>query len=520
MISQELSRRGLFRVARAVVGGLVLSSFQQYQPPQEEKTQIPNAPKEIIQLIQIPENPLFKPEVIHGIEVYGLAEPIKKEEQVLDLYSHFDKLFGDTHGVVVQGDAKAKNEQRKEFLPKNERFLEIIVRRSAYDKFLERREETKVDFVEWVQMEVGITSLVFENSIPPTHIRGVLRRVVVADDELVASQWDEEAFKRRDIVNNHEAYNYDVIWRFKMASHYPIDIDQSWAIAYDYRPGGNSEHTSGYLYWLRQNEFMLMLHNENHMFQFPKQNNFLSGKDNLIFDGGMPHEWIHYWFNGPDVYQFDIKKSGLPSRFNTFIVPHNFDEPYISPYLTMRLNYNVKMNYRSHELECQTGGMTIHPEAVQISLKERGILAQDVYVYSARLNSGYYEDKSFIAVADNVQKGGRVIFNDWLFGEEKTTPPHVWLLVTYTASGHKELFFPAAAFNMSKLAGLDDVKYEINFTGADDPESKTMVAEIVDDSFLESKIREFETRGNAVYATMRIEGTGTWMVWLLSKNTN
>ncbi|MDP3994569.1 MAG: hypothetical protein Q8P91_01945 [bacterium] len=224
----------------------------------------------------------LRPEVVYGLNVYGLSGKIMTESQILRLYGHLDEKFAVEKGITV-GD---KTEQRKELLNPNERYLEVVVRQSAYDSFLDRQEETKVNFVEWIRMHV----------------------------------------------------------------------DASWAIANDYRVDTWRATDQGY--------FWSVFHKNGKTFfgkppgvevpdmtyQFPEKNDSLRYRKGVWLDFGLTHEWSHYLMNLPDQSSYNIHDKN-PSRFANFLVVtgNNFQEPYLSPYLSMFLSENIRRKTRSGE---------------------------------------------------------------------------------------------------------------------------------------------------------------------------
>ena len=69
---------------------------------------------------------------------------------------------------------------------------------------------------------------------------------------------------------------------------------------------------------------------------------------------------------------------------------------------------------------------------------------------------------------------------------------------------------PIAVFNMSKFAGVDTAKYDIQLTGKEFPDYfSTQVVEILD----ESDLSKYENKKSNIYAKMKIVGTNAWMVW-------
>jgi hypothetical protein len=65
---------------------------------------------------------------------------------------------------------------------------------------------------------------------------------------------------------------------------------------------------------------------------------------------------------------------------------------------------------------------------------------------------------------------------------------------------------------MSKIAGLESVKYNLTFSGYDDPERIIQEVKLVDGTEIDEYLKNSQ---DPFYAKMKVEGTNTWFVWFL-----
>ncbi len=148
------------------------------------------------------------PEIIAGVEVYGLKEKITSADIVDRFYSYLDDKSAKSLDVRV-GD---KIRQRQELLSPNERYLEVVVRRSAYDSFVLKQTKTGVGFAEWIKIHVDVMNRCLKKATPPFEMKAVLRRILVIDDNMAKKFYP-----------------------------FSIDTDCVWAIADDYRASGGGK---------------------------------------------------------------------------------------------------------------------------------------------------------------------------------------------------------------------------------------------------------------------------------------
>jgi len=445
-----------------------------------------------------PEPLALTPEIIAGVEVYGLKEKISSADHVEGLYAFLDAQFAKTNNI----DIANKVEQRKEILNPNERYLEVVIRRSAYDSFILKKAETGVDFAEWIKIHVDVMNRCLKKATPPFEMKAVLRRILVIDDNMAKEFWDEDLYRQGGALGTA----LDVAWVKKF---YPfsIDTDCVWAIADDYRDSGG-----GKFYEIRheKDKTIIGIPPEkapfDQYFEFPDENDSLVGKNNLIFDMGLIHEWSHYLLNLPDEYGQDVHDA--LQRFKSFTFgTGSFDQPEISPYLAHLMRENIDHQDRNiYTRDSIWKWVSSKERPKKIELITQSNLTE---VRRVRLvDNSYYGNKSVPKNADQISKNNSFKFDNSLFRDNS----NCWHIKAISDEITREIFLPIAAFNMSKISGLESARYNLIFSGYDDVTRTTQEVKLVD----ESSINEFiKNEKDPYYAKMKVEGTNTWFVWFL-----
>jgi hypothetical protein len=491
---QELSRRDFLKMLGAsigigVLGGLGFGELIKRNPDLIHKEPL-----------------ALTPEIVDGVEVYGLKEKITSDKIVDGLYAYLDDRFAKSVGTVLVDKVK----QRKEFLDPNQRFLEVEVRRSAYDSFINTKDETGLSFPEWIKIHVDVMNRCLEKA--SCEMRAVLRRVVVIEDEGAQKFWDEGVFRQGTPLGSA----LDVAWVQRFWS-FTFDTDSCWAIADDYRNSGGGKfweirHESD-----GENQKTIIgrppgQESFDQYFEFPEINDSLAGKNNVKIDMGLVHEWCHYLLNLPDEYGQDVHDSAM--RFKSFTVgTGSFEYPDISPYLVSLIKENKKDSMRDAYLG---GGMRndyykVRPREIEIAAKYENEIFPESMIEVRRvrlLDESYYGKKSVPERADRSSETNTIKLDDGLFQEKS----NCWHIKVGTAVTARELFLPMAAFNMTKIAGLDSAQYEIVFSGYDSPERTWQELKLVDDKEIDKCLSE---SSDPYYAKMKVTGTSTWMVWFL-----
>ncbi len=464
------------------------------------------------------------PYEVHGVEVYGLIDPIKTETQVLTLYAEMDRIFANQQGLsALTRMSYPRRELRREYLPPQERFLEIVVTRSAYNKYLGQVNEGRPDFVEWIQAHIAYLNICLENSKPPSQMRATLRRIIIIEDEL-ANQYYDPAKKGK------LGENLDCKWRDNFRSQtrdrFPIDIDTSWAIEsppiydpaetpfyWDYQlrggevtfgfPPGEAQYSQTYVYQINENYFPQRLQ---------------SGR----IDCGLPHEWSHYLLNLPDEYSFDYNTEELGYtqikgwRFSSFSFDTGlFHRPQISPYLAMLTNDHIKKGRRtSNQDHFERGYGTFElPKRVEITFTyPSGSSIPNAEKNPYRLY--FLEKESPVSRAPVPQATFITPIIDISKELWENSGSDV-KLITLT-NGDTQVFIPYAIFNMTKMAGQDIARYTVeimdpkkDISGGKTHQGLELVDETDITKFLDNKI----ALGDMPYARMHIVGTSTWAFW-------
>ncbi len=449
---------------------------------------------------------ILVPQIIDGVEVYGLDEHLQNEAQLLAVYKSFDDKFAKDKGIEIVN----KVEQRKQLLNLNTRYLEVVVRRSAYDSFLKRQPETQVSFIDWIKMHVDTMNITFDNAIPSIQMRTVLNRIIVIDDSFT-----------KDFYSNEDKHkpssDLDFKWRFRYKGKLPIDTDCSWAIADDDRPFDNVEIDRTY-YWRMTTQngiakfgFPARTDNFTKTYEFSALNTSLLGRTSVLIDFALIHEWSHYLWNLPDEYVHDIHDS--KQRYTDFFFRTGlYLEPNLSQYLAYFARRNIELKKRDTFVESRIVDVGDRPDKISIEIKGRDIPVNSIEVRRVLLkdNNVFSQEKSFNTEPDQTSSTSSVIFKEELFKGNS----NVWLLKCKLSDGTSvELYLPYAVLAISRAASILDAKYIIEVIGKDDPSKKAQGVKLVEDSNIEKFIKDSNNKSDTVLAKMKIEGSSTWLVW-------
>lgn len=451
----------------------------------------------------------FNPVRLNGVDVYGLSESITSIEDITRLADQSDReyLTKSNYNGTISGPEDILRVQ-KELLDPNKRYLEVAVRRSAYESFEKEKEKTGIDFVGWIKTHVEVTNKCLEEAIPKVDMEVVLRRIVVFDDKCIEGIWNEGAYR------SNKGPSLDQVWLSRLWP--PVDTDTSWAIADDYR----DEKTAAYLYNVRNSNGKVVLEkyysggNIQRTFELPGRINAIKGNNPVKLDMGMIHEWGHRLLNLPDEYAQNVSNSG--QRFDTFeFATGSFMEPVISPYLSSVLRENIKLkarNLRDPNVLRANHVFNERPENIRIAtcFENMDFKSPSVEVTAVRLKeNSVYGMKEVPNTPDQKSERGPLNLSSAIFD----VAANCWLVRSRDAGGKsREVFLPAAAFNMSEIEGLRSASYDIIFSGYDDPAKKKQEVRFVH----KKEVPNIHYRkDDPPYAEMKIPGTEHHLVWYL-----
>lgn len=466
------------------------------------------------------ETPQFlKPEIVHGTEVYGIGEEIETIFDTLLLYRDFDKKFNDKLDETLLN--KDRVEQRESILERNKRYLEIVVKKSVYESFQKRQQETGCDFVEWIQMHVDLMNRMAENSKPFADISTHLLRVIVVNDD----------FRTDDPRGDNFILS---------PGGFSKDMDATWFIQEDYRikPQLGSSPASFYAIYQGENGNQVIRRPKGYDIDnkrewvFPNKKDSLKSKEDVWIDMGLIHEWLHVAWNLPDIYWMDVHDS--PFKQSEFRIDNGSQiEPPLSPYLSYlikRANLRKQRGSKTEpeglhiEKNYETFCLNELPSEIKISTTNK---TDPISVFVPTLRKPaddtngylgiYYAGADFNSPTELAGNEGEVsIQNKDL---RKRSGDLVYPVNTiFVRAGQKELYVPIAVFNMSKISGQDIVSYNIEFIETQkDTNMRTQIMKLVDNSDLGNLTEELQSQGQKVYAKMKISGTTTWCVWWLQE---
>lgn len=456
----------------------------------------------------VDEKGMFTSENVSGVDVYGLKERISSVEDVTQLSNQIDDEFiRSNKSNTTISSAEDLLQLQKELLNPNERYLEVVIRRSAYDSFEQRREETGVNFPEWIKVHVDILNKCLDEAQPSVKMKTILRRIVVVEDECVENMWNEDAYR------SGSGHALDQRWHSQFWP--PVDTDASWAISDDYRMGNGA-----YFYDAKNDNGKVVIEkylaggNIKKRYELPGEIGSIKGTNEVKFDMGMIHEWSHRLLNLPDEYLQDVSES--KQRFNDFVFSTgSLLEPVISPYLSCVLQENIELkarNIKDPKLNRGNEVFSEHPENIRIAacFNDINFGETSIGVTAVRLvENSYYGRKEVPPNSDQESKSGPIDLSSDFFNIKT----NCWLVRVGNKNGMtSEVFFPAAAFNMSKIAGLKSAEYNIVFSGYDDTSKTKQEVKLINK---DDMVRLHNNQQDPIYAEMEISGTDTYLVWFL-----
>lgn len=458
-----------------------------------------------------PESP-FTPEIIKEVPVYGLNEKIGNLNQIENLYKNLDHQYEKKHPEVR---IRNKYAQRKELLDPEERYLEVVAFQSTFDSFKERVQETGVDFVEWIKMHVDAMNLCFSDAKPNSNLKAVLRRIVVIDDDTLNPIFDMDAYRKGEAGCGPDvAYHYNFVFNDKC----PFDTDECWVVGSDYRVDTKKNRTNNHAGYFWASDSI----NEKIYFTYPPGGNEkqrvrvykdkgtnLTGKKGVWMDFGLTHEWLHYLFNLPDEYGYDVHSNG---EVKATIATGSFHEPYLSPYLSILSQNQIDNKLRDPNREGNGVGYTILniPKEVFISTEDN-VKIEDIRILRRDETQTYFPDTPDIKPL--TQNNLRVSADELIKQNS-----HAIELNINIDDDKKTLFLPYLAFNMSKMVGKNKSSYYIEVIDKDiDPDLQQHIC-ILDEADIEGQSNELKRLHNLKpIAKMRIDGTNASYIWFQRK---
>jgi hypothetical protein len=192
--------------------------------------------------------------------------------------------------------------------------------------------------------------------------------------------------------------------------------------------------------------------------------------------------------------------------------------PYLSPYLSYLLSRNIKEKLRDY-WESDERGVVFEDRPQKSRLTIEG-LSENPSIEIRKVRFGeqnsYYGEKEFSFDPDQVGENGCTLNHDLFINAKPSPDPNLWeIRAIIPNQPPREVFFPMAAFSMSKIAGKDNAEYRIEFTGYDNPNRKTQIVKLVDESDMGQFLLEPSNEDNRPYAKTKVDGTNTWLVWFL-----
>jgi hypothetical protein len=453
-----------------------------------------------------PSENIFTPQIIKEVPVYGLNEKIGNLDEIKKFYDQLDKEYEEANGVKIHD----KYKQRKELLKPDERYLEVVVFKSAYDSFQRRESETGVDFVEWVKMHVDAMNLCFSHSKPHSDLKAVLRRIVIIEEGTLDPIFDMNKYLEGEANFGPDfAYNKNFVFNKKS----PFDTDESWVVGSDYRVNTQeniNNYKGGYFWSSHSANGKIYFGNppgtnsKERIRVYPDHGTNLTGKQGVWMDFGMTHEWLHYLFNLPDEYGYDIHSNG---EAKAVISTGSFHEPYLSPYLSILSQNHIDKKLRDPSSEGCGVGYTIFniPEKVQITTDESIKIQEMTTIRVEPGKQSYFPERpDYIPTENSINTNKEDLIRH---------NAHALELSLIKNGSVKKLYIPYLAFHMSKLRMKETAKYKIELLDEIE-DNKVQHVTIVDRSDIEPLVKERERVNNLhPFAKMDIDGTNASYIW-------
>lgn len=465
------------------------------------------------------------PVIVEGIEVYGLTEPIDSPEKFNGLKQYFNQMFEIRVSQMANGGPLPADEYLKRDLVwgRNTRVLEVVVRKSDYFN-----DPLGGSFVQRMKIELDLMTRLMESSLPASGLSARLARVVVVDDQFtktpawwpIVSDVDHSEF-----IGGDEAGS-------KFSPMRPGEFVNTWSVNADAFGNVNIEWDGG------EGRF------EGTYYLPAKGDSVLNLTDYLVSYYRI-HELWHRLFNLPDEYIGQIRMNAQPEfLFQDYIpVGGQFTAPEIQPfisYLAVRVrDYGVRGTY--HPLggnttdQNTTNDFSARPDTIRINVPG----SSQVRVFTVDMNGGYYAqtnpngaaktinpvpgqdvagsalvmDPSLFSMTIRTEKGSFRNIVNHVETQDITIAKTVYVIQANFNGVKRDLAMPVSVFVMSKLAGYNDVTYDIVFADAR-LFSKTLYSKAIRDVDVQS----FFANGEKVmYASTKIVGTDYTMVWFQQK---
>ncbi len=326
---------------------------------------------------------------------------------------------------------------------------------------------------------------------------------------MIKEIWDENAFK-----NGAPGVNdFDKTWMIKYWP-FSFDIDGSWAVQDDYR------ERSGTYYWefrIIDSENIMATHvgasQSENSFVFPRGDDDLSDKNNVIIDMALVHEWSHYLLNLPDEYTQDVH--GTNQRIKDFTFgTGNFCVPDMSNYLAYLMQDNIKTKARDYftsDNPRRWSSPNEIPADVEIDITYQVLKPADYHIEVREVTSldDTYRGRKSVSEEAQISQTNSIKLDFGTF----TGKRNCWLITMANKKVTREVFLPVAAFNMSKISGLESVRYDLIFSGFEDFNKTKQEVRLIDDADIDQSLHNYKNTN--YYAKMKVTGTNTWFVWFL-----
>lgn len=442
-----------------------------------------------------PETSPIKNEVIDGIEVYGANQPVNSEAEFQKLNGYFNEQFNTTLNKLVSlrnlPPISDKWQQRELVLNSDERYLQVVVSKSVYDNFQKLKYEN-ISLPEWLNVHIKVMNDFIENTKPASSLKIVLSRIIVVNDS-----FDGRLDVHQEVPDSAS------------------DIDGNWNIWSDLRGDVNPKN------------------NQIEKSAFLRQTS-VHGK-NILIDYGMIHEWDHILLNWPDEYIQNVE--GIPHTPD-FIIEGAGGTYSRTPWFGYDLIRNQQLKIRGYytdpramgtlglkqhsDYEKNEAAISVwgeHPTNNLFNIKDaegNPINGEVEILKNHNQGSGYYGTKNMTSYEKLHLNNGVLQVDEGWFEPERSgydvTYPTNWILKIVSGEKQYIIHIPTAVFNITKLSGIDNGVYTLQFEVNKITDStQTQVLSITPSVYP----GEFDGK-TTPYATMNVEGSSESYSWGIS----
>jgi hypothetical protein len=486
--------------------------------------------------------PYLQPEIVDGVPVYGLGEgKINYRWQLRALISYLDYQFlWETYcktrdplllDALIQWESgtlpwDVRYSLREKFLKLTERYVEVVVSRSAYNSFLKcNNSNTGPSLERLARMHVEAANLLLGYGDVPSNMRVKIRRVIVLPDELLSNVFQSQQHLLLVV------FGRDPEWDV------PLDTDFSWIIRSNYWPSDSP--TAPYRrqtrespdFWVAKSEpltgrviFFTPYDGWRHgiyIYPLPAGSPFATQTDRypLLLDLSVIKQLLMHLNVDVDSH-FNASNLDPFAHFRRFyFFPQSsgrYPHPWISPYSSLSAEFFTGLTDRFGNPEYTFPGR-IELRVVDSNKNPIPWELESYGRFRGKNNFGPRDKYPPYKSLSSDSGTATFLWDDIFVGSSVET-----LLLRVEDGG--EIYVPLAFFRISRLTGAADMRGDkpcrctIYLTGKDDPEAHFQYLIIVPESELDTFLNNLGP-GETPYAIGEVDGTHDMrFVWIASRS--